>query len=321
MEEKISVIIPVYNVKPYLARCLDSIISNTYRNLEIICIDDGSTDGCGAILDIYAQQDLRIMVIHQENRGVSAARNSGMNVATGVFISFIDADDWIHPQYFEILMYIQKKKNYDLVCCEYQKISEKQPFTNLERVDINEICLDLVGIYQRFAPKTLVWGKLFRRRIVEGKRFIEKMNCSEDVAYNALVMKDCPDINACIVTTPLYFYYNRPGSLVHQLPKGLDLEVAKIFYKYAEEAKNDNVKYVFWLESLKRYLAARYELVGSFDRNDKVVECDKQIRGCARNLCLLKGVPLREKSKYIILACCPKVFDFYYIIKRKHRRR
>ena len=93
MEEKISVIVPVYNVEPYLERCLDSIIQNTYRNLEIICVNDGSTDNCGAILDRYAEQDDRFVVIHKENGGLSSARNSGMDVATGEFIAFIDSDD------------------------------------------------------------------------------------------------------------------------------------------------------------------------------------------------------------------------------------
>ncbi|HJA50079.1 MAG TPA: glycosyltransferase, partial [Candidatus Fusicatenibacter intestinipullorum] len=93
---KISVIIPVYNVEKYLKRCLDSVINQTYKNLEIILIDDGSTDNSGKICDEYAQKDERIIVIHKENGGVSSARNKGLDICIGDYISFIDSDDWIN---------------------------------------------------------------------------------------------------------------------------------------------------------------------------------------------------------------------------------
>ncbi len=99
---KVSVIIPVYNVEKYLRKCLDSVINQTYTNLEIICIDDGSPDNSGAILDEYAQKDSRIIVIHQENSGVSAARNRGLDIATGEYIAFVDSDDWLEPECYEL---------------------------------------------------------------------------------------------------------------------------------------------------------------------------------------------------------------------------
>lgn len=99
---KITVIIPVYNVEKYLRKCLDSVINQTYTNLEIICVDDGSPDNSGAILDEYAKKDSRIIVIHQENAGVSAARNQGLDIATGEYIAFVDSDDWLEPQCYEL---------------------------------------------------------------------------------------------------------------------------------------------------------------------------------------------------------------------------
>ena len=103
-EPKISVIIPIYNTAAYLPRCLDSILQNTYRSLEIICVNDGSTDDSAVILERYAAADSRIIAVNQENAGVSAARNTGLDMATGDFIAFVDSDDWVHPQYFEILI-------------------------------------------------------------------------------------------------------------------------------------------------------------------------------------------------------------------------
>ena len=100
----ISVIVPIYQVEAYLEECLDSILNQTYRQLEIILIDDGSTDRCGEICDRYASRDSRIKVIHQTNQGLSAARNAGMDIAIGEYISFIDSDDYIVPQYYEKML-------------------------------------------------------------------------------------------------------------------------------------------------------------------------------------------------------------------------
>ena len=98
---KISVIVPVYKVEPYLRKCLDSIVNQTYRNLQIILVDDGSPDNCGKICDEYAARDRRIEVIHQENGGISAARNAGLNLADGDYIGWVDSDDWIEPEMYE----------------------------------------------------------------------------------------------------------------------------------------------------------------------------------------------------------------------------
>lgn len=114
-EEKISVIVPIYNAELYLDRCLKSIINNTHRNLEIICINDGSTDTSLNILESYKENDSRIIVISQENRGVSSARNKGLEIATGEYISFVDADDMIHPKFFTCLMSIMIESDADIV--------------------------------------------------------------------------------------------------------------------------------------------------------------------------------------------------------------
>ena len=113
----VSVIIPVYNTAEYLPRCLESILSNTYSNLELICINDGSTDNSLNVLNYYANLDSRIIVINQQNSGVSASRNVGLDHASGEYIAFIDSDDWIHSCYFEQLMQIQAFSNTDTGSC------------------------------------------------------------------------------------------------------------------------------------------------------------------------------------------------------------
>ena len=115
----ISVIIPVYKVEKYLDRCLESIVNQTYKNLEIILIDDGSPDNCPAICDEYAQKDSRIKVIHKANGGVSSARNKGIDVATGDYIGFVDSDDWIEPDMYETLIKNAEQYNSDISRCSY----------------------------------------------------------------------------------------------------------------------------------------------------------------------------------------------------------
>ena len=111
----VSIIVPIYKVEPYLRRCLDSIVNQTYTNLEIILVDDGSPDGCPQICDEYAAKDKRIIVIHKENGGLSSARNAGLKIASGAFISFVDSDDWVNDHYIETLYLAQNKFNADLV--------------------------------------------------------------------------------------------------------------------------------------------------------------------------------------------------------------
>ena len=120
--KKISIIVPIYNIEKYLPRCLDSILAQTYKNLEVILVDDGSVDNSGMIADKYARNDQRIIVIHQVNKGVSAARNAGLDLATGDYIGFVDGDDYIEPDMYEILMRIIDEQQVDIAHCGYQMV-------------------------------------------------------------------------------------------------------------------------------------------------------------------------------------------------------
>ena len=117
---KISVIVPVYNVERYLRKCLDSIIAQTFSDWECICVDDGSPDNSGKILDEYAAKDKRFVIIHKENGGVSSARNAGLDMARGEYITFCDSDDWIEKETYEVAYMNAKKNNADIVTWQYQ---------------------------------------------------------------------------------------------------------------------------------------------------------------------------------------------------------
>ena len=117
--DKISVVVPVYNVEKYLRKCIDSIINQTYKNLEIILVDDGSPDKCGEICDEYAKKDNRVKVIHKKNAGVSSARNDGIDNATGEYIIFVDSDDWLEDNAIEIMVDKLNEYDYDCVFCNF----------------------------------------------------------------------------------------------------------------------------------------------------------------------------------------------------------
>ena len=124
MDSLVSVIVPVYKVEKYLSKCLDSIVNQTYKNLEIILVDDGSPDNSGKICDEYAQKDSRIKVIHKENGGLSSARNAGLDIATGEYIAFADSDDSVHLDFVEKLYRAIKEENADIACCSVEDFIE-----------------------------------------------------------------------------------------------------------------------------------------------------------------------------------------------------
>ena len=134
--KKISVCLPFYNIEPYVRRCLDSVLGNTYQNLEVICVNDGSTDGTSSLLHEYAEKDSRVIVIHKKNGGLVSARNAAISAATGDFISFVDGDDWIHRQFYEVMMSIREKSDADAVICSYKKIGE---YTIDTELNIDEV--------------------------------------------------------------------------------------------------------------------------------------------------------------------------------------
>lgn len=214
----ISVIIPVYNVERYLPRCLNSVICNTYDNLEIICVNDGSTDSSLMILNDFAQRDHRIVVIDQPNGGVTSARNTGVNRAKGEFVSFIDSDDWVHRQYFEILVHAWKQSDgrADVVMCSH--VSTNDDVVDTE-VDISDVSVNF-GSWELARRNRLfrvyVWAKLYRRGLIGDFRQPCGISLGEDVLYNLCVLGRKKDVVlASIESAPLYYYYQRAESIVH----------------------------------------------------------------------------------------------------------
>ena len=172
----VSVIIPIYNVRPYLREALESVINQNYRNLEILLIDDGSDDGSERICDEYKKKDERIRLIHQKNKGLSAARNAGLNVATGHIIAFLDPDDAFHPDYIGKMLETMEHEVVDLVVCNFSICNDSFDFVRRKEkaFPIKEGIYDRDNILRALADDMInhaVWNKLYRRELWEKIRF------------------------------------------------------------------------------------------------------------------------------------------------------
>ncbi len=239
MSELISIIVPVYNVEKYFRDCLDSIIAQTYRNIEIILVDDGSPDKCGEICDEYSQKDSRIKVLHKENGGVSAARNDGVAACSGEYFTFIDPDDILHPQMVEILYKLLKENNTDISMCNFKIISEDEKVKAQEIKDIDvrvlskeQFALEFLADYT--APYEIVANKLFRKSMFGQLCF--KNRPYEDSVYTVDMLKE--GVSCAVTETMLYMYRQRPGSTMTKRNTQRTLEHLEVKKYQYEELKD-----------------------------------------------------------------------------------
>ena len=221
----VSIIVPVYNVKSYVGECVESLCRQTYTNLEILLVDDGSTDGSGEVCDEYAGRDERIRVIHQANRGLSGARNMGLDDARGEYIAFVDSDDLVSTNYVETLYELLMKYEADIAACAYVKGTTEQLTDIREKVlsldNVKEICMPSVKLLKQWHGKykqqeTVAWNKLYCREVWNGRkkiRFPESRN-HEDVLISHVVVQGAKTI--VLTTEILYFYRIRKGSITLQ---------------------------------------------------------------------------------------------------------
>lgn len=216
---KISVIVPVYNVENYLSACLDSILSQTYQDFEIILIDDGSKDASGQICDAYAGKDPRIQVVHQENGGVSRARNRGLELATGELISFIDSDDTLEPDMYELLVRVMREHNADISHCGYKRFDNQgnlvRKINGTHRLMIQSGEEAIVCMLQGEYFSNSLWNKLFRNQVVRGLRFQEDLKNNEDVLFNVHAFSRAK--TAVFQDEGKYHYYDHPSSACNRL--------------------------------------------------------------------------------------------------------
>lgn len=246
-KDKISIIIPVYNVEPYIRKCFDSVINQTYTNLDIICIDDGSTDNSGRICDEYAEKDNRIRVFHQSNGGLSSALNVGLKNFTGQYIGFVDSDDWIEQDMFETLYNSMKDNNVQISIASYFKDTDTESFamSNKEQIPDGIISTKDMLLYPLKRDYFIgfcgyVWNKLYSADIFNnsGLVFDNKIKYAMDVLFYTTVVLTGKCIGAYI-DKPLYHYYQRKTAITKS--ESLDIKTdILIVYKRVEKLLENN---------------------------------------------------------------------------------
>ena len=214
---KISVIVPVYNTEKYLPRCVESLLSQSVKDIEIILIDDGSSDHSPELCDEYGENNDNIRVLHKENGGLSSARNAGLNIATGDFISFLDSDDAYHKDFLKIMLWEIIEKNCDIAQCDYVRF-EGTPPKDVDTYGYNSAVYDLkeimVSDYSRMEHlfETSVCVKLFKRSVFDNLRFDETIMYLEDVHIKPKIM--CNGNRFVDINLPLYYYFKSSEGLV-----------------------------------------------------------------------------------------------------------
>lgn len=213
--EQVSVIVPIYNVEKYLNRCVSSIVQQTYKNLEIILVDDGSPDNCPAMCDTWKEQDSRIKVVHKKNGGLSDARNAGLEVASGDYVAFVDSDDWIEKDYISFLLSALLKTDADVAACEVRIIQENEAVSpiaeDMPDVEVVKPREALDDLLQGKGFRAVAWNKLYRRELIKGEKFaVGKLHEDEFFSYRIYDKAE----RLTFVGVPLYNYVQRSGSIM-----------------------------------------------------------------------------------------------------------
>ena len=276
--KKISLIIPIYNTKEYLRQCLDSAVCQTYQNMEIICVDDGSTDGSGEILDEFAGKSSRIVAVHQKNKGESAARNTGLRLATGDCIGFMDCDDWIELDMFEKLIKVMEDNETDIAVGSWIKELDTESIfiENKGVVERNVFGRDelLNYIYQRdsYQAFAYMWDKLYRREVLtdeDGKLllFREDLVLGGDVLY--LAQAALNSRNAVFLNKCFYHYRQRndSGSHSENLTKCMDwIKAYQIIIELFQE-KGVSEDILVWIKRFMAYHCSNMAEIAYGQRN------------------------------------------------------
>lgn len=301
----ISIIVPIYKVEKYLDECIRSVVSQTYKNIEIILVDDGSPDSCPGICDAWAEKDSRIRVIHKENGGLSDARNVGMASSTGTFIAFVDSDDILEPEYIEYMYRAICETGADLAQCRYQQFTGTPDAVGNPKSMCSPVIQSKEEALHYFSSHMVplnheVWDKLYRRSLIENERFLYGRQ-AQNVLFSCHVFGKCNKIAR--VDNMLYHYRihseSASGRFIRQRLDGFETFMQSI--NYLEEF------YPQYVNNLKRYYITMcfgtYAWImdhSSMDNKDLVM---KTVNAYRRRLKYSKeewaACSLRDKIRYI----------------------
>ena len=323
----VAIVVPVYKVEKYLKRCVDSILGQTYQDFELILVDDGSPDQCGDICEEYACQDKRIIVLHRENGGLSAARNTGIEWifenSRSQYLTFIDSDDWIHPQYLEILLQVLKKNNVAVSVADFKSVKEYRAeiikdFVHLPMEEVTGAEDFFLNHEWNF---NYAWGKLYRReyfkqiRYPEGKKFEDTFT-----TYKILFAAG----KVAFIDLPLYYYFYNMEGISHSLWTPSELAVMDGIREQINFYKANG--FVRALEKEERLYVSHYSFQIQRIRENKTdYEKNKvYIKRLRKEMLeLIRQNPGKygyRKMPQCYEAAYPRLMKMYHIVRRLIRR-
>ena len=311
-QDLISVIIPVYNMEDWLSRCLDPLLQSDYRALEILCIDDGSTDGSPSILRDYAQRDSRVRTIRTENGGVAHARNVGLTHAAGRFCTFLDSDDRLHPQFFSVMTRLQRQYGADIVSACFRELAEGDSASAIP-VDPDSLSVSVFtgsDALRSDQIRVFVCCKLFRTDLVRDMRFNTALHYGEDTDFIIECYRRHPDIVTVAAPYALYDYFYRDGSATNSADYAGAIALYEHFYQKINDAA-DKKSMRWYMEELLRRSIAWIEVC---DRNgaDKEGAAFRDLADRARRLDKRYRIsPFRQAVLYHTLIRFPALFRAY----------
>ena len=310
---KISVIVPIYNAEDYLLKSISAISCQTYKNLEIILIDDGSTDGSLKLCQEFAQKDDRIKVYTQKNKGVASARNKGISVATGDYIGFADCDDLVSFDMYEVLADLINKTGSQIVGCQYSKFQKKPCFTKSDEYKIYGVEEGIKALLKEEISNFL-WDKLFDRKLFGDLSFKNGIIYEDfDLLYKLLMKTN----NITITSSILYGYYQRPGSYVHSNDEEKVLNYIEVYqrrYKYLNKCFSNLKEEIEASLIISIFIVFRNIVLS---KNIKLLSNSKVNGEYERLKKLVRTTPYEFPSlkKLLIKVLCLNKYLFYFIAK------
>ena len=300
----VTVIVPVYQVEPYLRRCVDSILAQTFRQFDLVLVDDGSPDGCGRICDDYAAEDDRVHVIHQENRGLAGARNSGLEWAFSrsgsEWITFIDSDDWVHPEYLEILLSAAAQHNSRIVIGRYlNSCGEDLPAFSAWSSSVRETEEYFLN---ENVNAIISCGKLIKKEYYKHLRFpVGKLHEDEFTTYKILFQQD----HLTVVDQPLYAYFQSDNSITRRkwnparlvVLQALEEQVAFFEGHHFYQAAENRYRVLLWLNIKNQSRIQEYDGMPESEKKKELRRMKKQLRRMLLKYRKYKWCSFRESRK------------------------
>ncbi len=320
-EELISIIVPVYNVKLYLTRCFETIIKQSYQKIEIILVDDGSTDGSGELCDSLSKTDERCTVIHQINQGLWAARNSGQKVATGNYIMYIDSDDYLHVDAVKYLYEaLVNHPECGLSMCKYKRTTSLDEDIAVGRERLEQVISveQLLHLSDNVLPD-IVWNKLYRRSLIDGL-WAREYRIAQDVDFNFRVYMHLK--SAVLIDSELYFWMQRSGSAMHQANYRVSYLkiITSICHRNFLECpcELEFLKAYFLQRLYSRLLLLRLYAWNTEEKDIAVTHCNTCVHNTWRSYVGCKRISLIERACcMILLKCSPRLTGLLMSIRRK----